>query len=151
MRHMLRSRALISPRAAIEGGEALTLGRKTNISAFTLLSTAEGPIEIGERTDVGTGCCIIGHPGGIRIGDDCLISPNVVIGGTLHADLDAARTEQVVTRLGDNVWIGAGAVVLPGADIAPGVIIAPNTVVSGTVAANTIVQGNPGKVIFTRR
>jgi acetyltransferase-like isoleucine patch superfamily enzyme len=151
LRHMLRSRALVSPRAEIEAGEALNLGHKTNISAFTLISTARGPVEIGARTDVGTGCCILGHPGGIRIGDDCLISPNVVIGGALHEALDPARADGAPTRIGDNVWIGSGAVVLPGTEIADGVIIAPNSVVSGKVATNAIVQGNPGKVIFTRR
>jgi acetyltransferase-like isoleucine patch superfamily enzyme len=151
LRHILRSRAMVSPRAEIEAGEALNLGHKTNISAFTLLSTAAGPIEIGARTDVGTGCCILGHPGGIRIGDDCLISPNVVIGSALHPDAGATPAEGRPTRIANNVWIGAGAVVLPGADIADGVIIAPNSVVSGAVAANAIVQGNPGKVIFTRR
>jgi acetyltransferase-like isoleucine patch superfamily enzyme len=151
LRHLLRSRAMVSPRAEIELGEPLNLGRQTNISAFTLISTADGPVEIGARTDVGTGCCILGHPGGIRIGDDCLISPNVVIGGAVHAEAGQAQPAATPTRIADNVWIGAGAVVLPGADIAGGVIVAPNSVVSGTVAANAIVQGNPGKIIFTRR
>ncbi|MGG5887081.1 acyltransferase [Falsiroseomonas sp. HC035] len=151
LQHMLRTGALVSPRAEIEAGEPLGLGRKTNISAFTLISTARGPVAIGERTDVGTGCCILGHPGGIQIGDDCLISPNVVIGGALHAALETTSADSATTRIGNNVWIGSGAVVLPGAEIADGVIIAPNSVVSGSVGPNAIVQGNPGKVIFTRR
>jgi serine acetyltransferase len=81
LRFMARGGALVSPRAALELGEPLGLGRKTSISAFSLISTREGEVRIGARTDVGTGCCISGHPGGVSIGDDCLISPNVVIGG----------------------------------------------------------------------
>jgi acetyltransferase-like isoleucine patch superfamily enzyme len=57
----------------------------------------------------------------------------------------------MATSVGNNVWIGAGAVILPGAEIADGVIVSPNSVVSGMVAANAIVQGNPAKTIFTRR
>lgn len=150
LRFMARDGALVSPRAVLEPGEPLALGRKTSISAFCLISTRDGAVRIGAHTDVGTGCCISGHPGGVSIGDDCLISPNVVIGGPAH---EPAENEIGLrgTVIGNNVWIGAGAVILPGTEIADGVIVSPNSVVSGAVAANAIVQGNPGKIIFTRR
>jgi len=148
LRFMARGRALVSPRAELELDAPLLLGRKTSISAFTQVSTAAGPVEIGARTDIGTGCSILGHPGGLFIGDDCLISPNAVIGA---ATLDATADEARPTRVGNNVWIGAGAVIMAGAEIAEGVIVSPNSVVSGVVTANAIVQGNPSKIIFTRR
>ncbi len=41
--------------------------------------------------------------------------------------------------------------VLDGAQVGDGVIVAPNSVVSGRIPDNAIVQGNPAKVVFTRR
>ncbi len=154
-RHLMRSRALVSLRVeVVDPGRRLSIGRKSSVSAFVRISTAAGAVRIGARTDVGAGCCIDGHAGGVAIGDDCLISPNVVIGGPGAPDQgDAGGSDAGAagTRIGDNVWIGAGAVVLPGAAIADGVIVSPNSVVGGAVPANAIVQGNPGKVILTRR
>jgi virginiamycin A acetyltransferase len=54
-------------------------------------------------------------------------------------------------RIGNDVWIGSGACVLDGARIGSGVIVAPNSVVSGTIPDQAVVQGNPARVIFTRR
>lgn len=148
LRCMVRFRAFFSPRAELTLGETLTLGARTSISAFSQVSTADGAVRIGSRTDIATGCCINGHPGGVVIGDDCLISAGVVIGAASHDDQPAPPRP---TRLGRNVWLGTGVVVLRGVEIADGVIVAPNSVVAADVPANAILQGNPGKVIFTRR
>jgi acetyltransferase-like isoleucine patch superfamily enzyme len=55
------------------------------------------------------------------------------------------------TRIGNRVWIGSNSVVLGGAEIGDNVIVSAGSVVSGAVPPNTIVLGNPAKVIFTRR
>jgi acetyltransferase-like isoleucine patch superfamily enzyme len=54
-------------------------------------------------------------------------------------------------RIGNNVWIGVGSVILDNAEIGDGVIVTPNSVVSGRIPANAIVQGNPAKTVFIRR
>lgn len=155
--YMAKCRAFVSPHAEVEMSPLLTLGRGSSISSFAKVKVSEGPVRIGARTDIGSGCFIGGHAAGIEIGDDCLISPNAsVIGVNYRYDrLDLTFREQGVvsqpTRLGNNVWVGAGAVVLSGAQIGDGVIINANAVVSGKIPDNAIVQGNPGKVVFTRR
>ena len=53
--------------------------------------------------------------------------------------------------IGENVWIGAGSVILDGAQIESGVSVAPGSVISSKVKKDAIVQGNPAKVIFQRR
>ena len=50
----------------------------------------------------------------------------------------------------DDVWIGAGAVILPGIKIGKGVVIASNAVVNKDVAPYTIVGGIPAKLIKER-
>jgi acetyltransferase-like isoleucine patch superfamily enzyme len=54
-------------------------------------------------------------------------------------------------RIGHRVWLGSNCVVLDGADLGDNVIVSAGAVVSGAVAPNSIIQGNPPKVIFTRR
>lgn len=54
------------------------------------------------------------------------------------------------TRIGNDVWIGQNAVILPGVTIGDGVIIGANTVVANDVEPYSIVVGNPGKTIKKR-
>lgn len=54
------------------------------------------------------------------------------------------------TNIGNDVWIGQNAVVLPGVKIGDGVIIGANAVVGSNVAPYTIVVGNPAKEIRKR-
>jgi acetyltransferase-like isoleucine patch superfamily enzyme len=94
---------------------------------------------------------------GLEIGDDCLLSPNVCImaGNYRYDRVDVPIQDQGFVykgiRIGDNVWIGANATVLDGAEIGDGSIIGPNSVVSGKIPPMSIAQGNPAKVIVTRR
>src|SRR3546814_8704104 len=74
-----RHRAAVSPHAEVELGGLVTLGPKTRVASFCKIKATEGPVSIGARVDIGTGCHIASHAGGIVIGDACLISPNVCI------------------------------------------------------------------------
>jgi acetyltransferase-like isoleucine patch superfamily enzyme len=95
--------------------------------------------------------------GGIELGDDVLVSPNCSIIASnylfdrLDLPLQQQGTQSKGIRIGHRVWLGSNCVVLDGADIGDNVIVSAGAVVSGTLAPNTIVQGNPPKVIFTRR
>jgi acetyltransferase-like isoleucine patch superfamily enzyme len=156
--HLVAGRAIVSPRAELEWSRGLRIGRKSQISSFVKIKASEGPVSIGQRTDIGCGVFIAGHRHGIVIGDDCLISPNVsIIGVNYRYDrADRPIREQGLqsggpTRIGNNVWIGAGAVILDASLIEDGAIITPNAVVSGHVPANAIMSGNPAKLVFTRR
>ncbi len=148
---------MVSPKAEVELSPFLTIGRKTQISSFCKIKASDGPLAIGSNVSIGTCCFIASHKMGIEIGDYCLISPNVAIIGNDYKydrlDVPICMQEQTSKgiKIGNNVWIGAGAVVLDGVTIGDNVIIAPNSVVSKKVPDNAIIQGNPAKVIFTRR
>ena len=155
--YFYKYRCMVSPRAEVEFSPLLTIGRRTQISSFCKIKATDGPINIGKNVSIATGAFISSHTSGLRIGDDCLIGPNVTIvaGNYRYDSLDTPIRLQGHTSTGieieNNVLIGAGAVILDGARIREGVIIAPNSVVSGNTPENVIIQGNPAKVVFTRR
>jgi acetyltransferase-like isoleucine patch superfamily enzyme len=153
----LRFRALVSPRAEVELSPLVKLGKGTQISSFTKVKASDGPLTVGARVSIGTGCFIQAGSAGVTIGDDSLISPNVsIVGSNYRYDrLDIPMHQQgEITKgvmIGKDVWIGVGCAILDGACIGDHAIIAPNAVVSGRVAEKTIASGNPAKPIFTRR
>ena len=154
----LKYGCMISPKAEVEITSNLSIGRESIISSFTKVKSVEGPLTIGRNVEISNGCVISSFTAGTFIGDDCLIGPNVsIIGNNYRYDrLDVPiRLQEKFSakgiRLEDNVWIGSGCVILDGAQIGAGSILTPNSVLSGRIPPNSIAQGNPAKVIFTRR
>lgn len=96
---------------------------------------------IGKGTKFGYGGLgVVIHKAAI-IGENCLISQHVTIGGS--------GTRKGVPVIGDNVEIGAGAKVLGPIKIGDGVIIGANAVVLTDVYPNTVVGGVPSRVLHS--
>jgi|ADGO01.1.fsa_nt_gi Acetyltransferase (isoleucine patch superfamily) len=148
--------ARVSPRAEVELGPELFLGRGVNISSFCKVKVG-GPLRIGPDTHIATGSFIDATEAGLEIGENCLIGPhNVILTSSYHY----ARTGVPLrlqghhfepTRIGRNVFLGAHCVVLAGTVIEDDVIVAAHSVVSGRVPAGTVVSGNPARPVFRRR
>lgn len=87
----------------------------------------------------------------IYIGDYCMFAPNVVIATAAHPIDPDLRREQLQFNLdvhiGNNVWIGAGAVVLPGVTIGDNSVIGAGSVVTKDIPANVVAVGNPCRVL----
>ena len=85
--------------------------------------------------------------GGITIEDDVMIAANAQLISNNH-DLD---NRWIITckpvRICRRAWIGAGATILPGVTIGENAVVGAGSVVTKSVEANTIVAGNPAKVI----
>jgi acetyltransferase-like isoleucine patch superfamily enzyme len=151
-----KHRAVISQKAEVDLAPSTSWGRGCVISAFTKVKIS-GPFVMGKRVQISTGCFIGAGRGGLTLGDDVLISPNCVImtGSYVFDRLDVPLQEQGTTskavRIGHRVWVGSNSVVLAGAELGDNVIVSAGSVVGGTVPPNSIVLGNPAKVIFTRR
>jgi acetyltransferase-like isoleucine patch superfamily enzyme len=142
-----RSAAFISHRAEVELNPNLSLGRGVRIGAFVKVKATEGPVSIGDRTRLESGCLIAGHVHGIEIGPDCMIGPNVVIVGVNYRydRLDLPMRDQGLVSagpvtIGRGVIIGAGAVILDNSRIEDDVTIAPRSIVSGLVAKSPVDQ-----------
>lgn len=104
----------------------------------------------GKNVFINAGCKFQDQ-GGLTIGDGCQIGHNVVI-ATLNHDFHPERRESIIPSpvvLGNNVWVGSNATILPGVTIGENAVIAAGAVVSKDVPANVIVGGVPAKVIRT--
>ncbi|KAL6617511.1 sugar O-acetyltransferase [Neocallimastix sp. 'constans'] len=87
--------------------------------------------------------------GGITFGNNVQIGPRVSI-FTVNHDLNNRYALQCKgVKIGNNVWIGGCASIMPGVTIGDNAVIAGGSVVVKDVLANTIVGGNPAKVIKT--
>ena len=154
---MMKYGCKVTPKAEVELSNLLIIGKNTEIGSFTKIKASDGLLHIGANGSISTGCFISAHTGGVKIGDYCMIGPNSsIIGNNYNYNkLDVPILEQGITskgiKIGNSVWIGAGSCILDGSEIGSGVIIAPNSVVSSKIPENSIVSGNPAKVIFKRR
>jgi acetyltransferase-like isoleucine patch superfamily enzyme len=94
--------------------------------------------------------------GGLELGANVLIGPNAVVLSTRHRfddpalPISAQGVELAPTAIGDDVWIGANAVVLAGVRVASGTVVAAGAVVASDTEAWSIVGGVPARVIGAR-
>lgn len=94
--------------------------------------------------------CTIMDLGGVEIGDEVMIGPNVQIISTGHPLDPATRRSTIVAdpiRIGRNVWIGAGATILGGVTVGQDAVVAAGAVVTKDVPQRTLVAGVPAVVI----
>lgn len=93
--------------------------------------------------------CLMMSAGGITIEDEALIAANVQLISNNH-DLD---NRNIITckpvRICRKAWVGAGATILPGVTIGENAVVGAASVVTHDVQPNTIVAGNPAKIIKT--
>lgn len=139
----------------IQNEGAITIGDRPTfqcIESRTLLRTVAGAhLRIGSRAYINSGVTITAIED-ITIGDDVKIAGNVGITSTGGHELvagDGVRNAPVV--IGNNVWIGRGAFILPGVTIGDNAIIGAGSVVNRDVPADTVVAGTPAVPIRTLR
>ena len=103
-------------------------------------------IKIGRRVVIMNGCLMM-SAGGITIDDDVLIAANVQLISNNH-DLD---NRMIITckpvHICRRAWIGAGSTILPGVTVGENSVVGAGSVVTRDVEPNTIVAGNPARVI----
>ncbi len=108
-------------------------------------------IRIGQDTIIGEGAFLDGRDA-LVIGDHVDIASEVMIFNSEH-DLESPTFTAVnePIKIGNYVFIGPRAILLPGINIGDGAIIAAGAVVTKDVAPNTIVGGVPAKLIGQRK
>lgn len=103
-------------------------------------------VRFGRNVIVMPGCLMM-SAGGITIDDEVMIAANVQLISNNH-DLEQRN---VITckpvHICRHVWIGAGATILPGVTIGENAVVGAGSVVTHDVESNTIVAGNPAKLI----
>jgi galactoside O-acetyltransferase len=105
-------------------------------------------LSFGDQVDIGE-FVVIRASGGVTIGSRVLVAAHAVISSRQHPTALPrwSVTEDAPIAIEDDVWIGAGAIVLPGVTIGRGAVIAAGAVVTADVAPHTMVGGVPARVI----
>jgi acetyltransferase-like isoleucine patch superfamily enzyme len=144
--------------------KAIRVGAHSIVGGELLVFASGGAIQLGDWCYVGEGARIW-SAGSIQMGDRVLVSHGVNIFDNLthpmsaparHAQFAAIATsghpvavdlEPMPVLIGDDVLIGANAIVLRGVSIGQGAVVGAGSVVTRSVAANSLVAGNPARVI----
>lgn len=107
-------------------------------------------IEVGENFYCNCGVCIL-DVCKVKIGDNCLIGPQVGIYTACHPIDRATRVSGVELgkpiTIGNDCWIGGRAVINPGVTLGDNVIVGSGAVVTKSFPSNVIIAGNPAKII----
>ncbi|MFD9024062.1 sugar O-acetyltransferase [Streptomyces parvulus] len=107
-------------------------------------------ITIGARTFVNYNLTAL-DVAAITIGEDCQIGPNVQLLTPTHPLEPGPRRDKLEAArpitIGDNVWLGGGAIVLPGVTIGDNSVIGAGAVVTKDVPANVVAVGNPARPV----
>lgn len=120
---------------------------------FTSYITSYKKIKFGKKTSPGSGPNqYIQAENGIIIGDNVQFAPGVQIISSNHDpnNLDKHIISEPII-IGNNVWIGGNAVVLPGVKIGDNVIIGAGSIVTKDIPSNTTAVGNPCRIIKEKR
>jgi maltose O-acetyltransferase len=107
-------------------------------------------IALGDEVYINAGCVIL-DSAPVRIGRRTMLGPTVQIYCADHAHGIEERRKDLEralpVTLGEEVWIGGGAIILPGVTIGNGAIVGAGAVVTRDVAAGARVVGSPARVI----
>jgi acetyltransferase-like isoleucine patch superfamily enzyme len=106
-------------------------------------------LRLGANVFINHGCTL-NDMGGIEIGEDTMIGPNVSLLTAGHPVAVADRRAGIVVapiQIGTNVWIGAGATIIGGVTVGDGAVVAAGAVVTRDVPPATLVAGVPARVI----
>lgn len=115
---------------------------------FTRLIRLSSPVDIEVAAKIGEGiifahplCIVIG--GKVEIGKNCKIMQGVSLGGSLGKKKEDGQSQP---KLGNNVFVGAGAKIIGPVTIGDNVIVGANSVVTKDIPSNCIVYGIPAKI-----
>lgn len=126
------------------------LGDYSVIESFCCINNAVGDVIIGDHTRVGLHNTIIGP---VTIGSHVNLAQGITVTALNHNFEESSKRidEQGVTTkpviIGNDIWIGANAVLLPGVTIGDHSVVAAGAVVTKDVPPHSLVAGVPAKII----
>ena len=125
------------------------LGNYSVVESFACINNAVGDVVIGDHTRIGLHNTIIGP---VSIGNHVNLAQGITVTALNHNFKDPGKRidEQGVSTnpvtIGNDIWIGANAVILPGVTIGDHSVVAAGAVVTKDVPPHSLVAGVPAKV-----
>jgi len=129
-----------------------SLGDYSVVESYSCINNAVGDVIIGDHTRVGLHNTVIGP---VTIGNHVNLAQGITVTALNHnfTEKDLRIDEQGVSTnpvtIGDDIWIGTNAVILPGVTIGDHSVVAAGAVVTKEVPPHTLVAGVPAKIIKT--
>jgi acetyltransferase-like isoleucine patch superfamily enzyme len=136
-------------------GNHVTIANSSTLICTGVIANKGVGIKIGNNSAIGAQS-FLGGQGGIEIGDDVIMGPQVKIFSENHNYNDPLKVirKQGETRkgvkIGNNCWIGAGVVILDGVTLRNGCVVAAGAIVTSSFPENSILAGIPAKIIKLR-
>lgn len=107
-------------------------------------------VRLGDNVSINTNGIDRGHGFLIEIGNNVIFAINSqVLAHDASTKPFLGYTKIGAVKIGNNVFVGANAIILPNVEIGDNVVIGAGAVVNKSVSANSVVVGNPAKVIGT--
>lgn len=137
-------------------GGMVQIGAHTELQHGVLLHAYGGRITIDCNTFVGPFVVVYGH-GSVSIGRDTLIAMHCRILSSNHSvpsmgiDIRSQPDVLLPTKIGNDVWLGAGVTVLGGITIGDGCVVGAGAVVTADLPPGAIVYGVPAKIHSWRK
>jgi acetyltransferase-like isoleucine patch superfamily enzyme len=135
----------------------MRIGPNPSISPTATFANPQN-IEMGANVRIGARCTIWGGVGTarVRIGDDAMFGPDVMITASSYRYNDGApvtrqASDEADVVIGRDVWLGGRVIVLPGVTIGDGAIVGAGTVVTKSVPPMAVAVGVPARVVGERR
>ena len=127
-----------------------SLGNYSVVESYSCINNAVGDVIIGDHTRVGLHNTVIGP---VTIGSHVNLAQGITVTALNHnfAEKDIRIDEQGVStnpvNIGNDIWIGANAVILPGVTIGDHAVVAAGAVVTKDIPPHTLVAGVTEKII----
>ncbi len=147
------SQVSLGPAPARRG--LVELGDFTHLESGVLLHPYGGRVVLGKNVFIGPYAVVYGH-GDVEIGDDTLVSMHCRILSSNHTVPPAGtpiRSQPDIalpTKIGRDVWLGAGVTVLGGVSIGDGCVVGAGAVVTKDLPPHSIAVGVPAQVVQQR-
>lgn len=153
----LRDGVKVSFSSRVQFTGRVKFGRKCVVKPYSIIQTSGGSITFGQDCAISSFNHIAAGRADLIVGDYVRTGPHVTIIATTRNYRDKSR--RVIDqgyadkgiRIGNDVFIGAGATIVDGCEIGDGAVIGVGSVVTGKVAPNAVVFGVPAKVIMWRQ
>jgi acetyltransferase-like isoleucine patch superfamily enzyme len=141
-----------------EENQGITIGENVYIGRNTILSCKEGSIVLEDYTNISANCMLLSETK-IRLGKYCFLAGQCyLVAGGNHAFDDTAvpimfqpSYSKGGILVGEDVWLGAGVIVLDGANVGKGTVVGAGAVVTESLPEYCIAVGSPAQKVRDRK